>query len=117
MFVFVYQDNSIAYIGDDIEVIVDAEKIKVDDDLKPFDYSKYKFINGEFVKIDYSRLGEVLSEISEIDFKSIRPLRAIAAGTATEYDYIRLSELEAQRKELTAEKTQLEAELESLNNV
>lgn len=36
----------------------------------------------------------------EIDAASIRPLRAIAAGTATAYDHEKLAELEAEAEEL-----------------
>lgn len=103
MFVFVYEDNSIAYIGNDIDFIQGAKKIKIDDDLEPFDYSDYEFMGGEFVKVDYSRLGEITAALSAIDARSIRALRAIAAGKAEQRDYDELEKLENERLPLVDE--------------
>lgn len=42
------------------------------------------------------------SQLSGIDLQAVRPLRAIAAGTATEEDREKLAELEAQAENLRA---------------
>ena len=49
---------------------------------------------------DTMRKARILSQLEELDFKCIRALRAIAAGTGTEADTARLAELEAQAAEL-----------------
>lgn len=47
--------------------------------------------------------GEIISELEKLDLKAVRPLRAIAAGTATEYDIYMLSEIEEQAAKLREE--------------
>ena len=46
--------------------------------------------------------------IYEIDRQAIRPLRAIAAGTATDEDRSVLEELEAQAEEIRAQMAELD---------
>jgi hypothetical protein len=49
------------------------------------------------------RRSVILGELAQIDKDSIRPLRAIAEGTAAEYDRNKLAELDARAAELRAE--------------
>ena len=49
------------------------------------------------------RRGEIISELEKLDLKAVRPLRAIAAGTATESDRRMLSEIEEQAVKLREE--------------
>jgi hypothetical protein len=49
------------------------------------------------------RRSEIIGELSGIDRDSIRPLRAIADGSATDYDRNKLAELDARAVELRAE--------------
>ena len=55
-----------------------------------------------------ARRAEILAELAEIDRQSVRPLRAIAKGTATDEDQERLAGLEARAEELRAELAGLE---------
>lgn len=54
-------------------------------------------------QLNAQRISEIKARFSEIDSESIRPLRAISAGTATEYDTTKLNTLEAERATLAAE--------------
>ncbi len=61
--------------------------------------------NGEVTSIseipdEADETAAILAQLAETDSKVIRPLRAIAAGTATDEDRTRLAELEAQAEEL-----------------
>ena len=47
--------------------------------------------------------GEIISELEKLDLKAVRPLRAIAAGTATEADKQKLAGIEAEAKKLRKE--------------
>lgn len=49
------------------------------------------------------RKTEMLARLSAIDLESLRPLRAIAQGVATDYDSEKLATLEAEAVELRAE--------------
>lgn len=49
------------------------------------------------------RRGQILDELEKLDLKAVRPLRAIAAGTATESDRRMLSEIEEQAVKLREE--------------
>ena len=51
---------------------------------------------------------ELKNRLDEIDRQAIRPLRAIAAGTATDEDRRILSELEAQAEEIRAQMAELD---------
>ena len=67
----------------------------------------YKLDGDNFVptaeKIKADRKAEILQELSEIDRKTIRPLRAKLSGTATADDEAILADLEAQAKKLRDE--------------
>ena len=49
------------------------------------------------------RAAEIMRELKEIDTQRIRPLAAIAIGTATDYDHRKLSELETRAAALRTE--------------
>ena len=51
---------------------------------------------------------ELKNRLDEIDRQAIRPIRAIAAGTATDEDRRILSELEAQAEEIRAQMAELD---------
>jgi hypothetical protein len=47
-----------------------------------------------------AQISELERKLTEIDQKSVRPLRAIAQGVATDFDHAKLAELETQASEL-----------------
>jgi hypothetical protein len=53
--------------------------------------------------IEGLRVQEIKNRLSQIDSESIRPLRAIAAGTAVQFDTDKLTALETERKALVDE--------------
>jgi hypothetical protein len=55
-----------------------------------------------------ARRAEILGRLSSIDRESVRPLRAIADGTGTEYDADKLAALDAEAAMLRAELAGLE---------
>lgn len=55
------------------------------------------------------RIGEIDARLLEIDTLSIRPLRAIQSGTATDFDTNKLATLDAEAAALRAEKKTLTA--------
>lgn len=59
---------------------------------------------------------ELKAQLDEIDKLAIRPLRAIAAGTATDEDRETLAELEKQAEEIRAELAELSEEKAVVNN-
>lgn len=50
-----------------------------------------------------ARKAEILKRLNEIDFESIRPLRAVLTETAEDYDRTKLEALENEAKELRTE--------------
>ena len=53
-------------------------------------------------QIEAARVAGIRAKLDELDRKAVRPLRAIAAGTATDADRTMLAEIEAQAAELRA---------------
>ena len=49
------------------------------------------------------QISELKNQLVDIDMQTVRPLRAITAGTATEEDREKLAELEAQAEKLRTE--------------
>ena len=49
------------------------------------------------------KIAELKQQLAELDLQAVRPLRAIAAGTGTDEDKARLSEIESQAETLRAE--------------
>lgn len=81
-------------------------------DGQELDLSNYKMDeNGNLIldtekiraKQNALRVDEIKIRLSEIDNESIRPLRAVTAGTADEYDNQKLNELETEAEELREE--------------
>ena len=54
-------------------------------------------------EINNKRIAEIKARLLEIDSESIRPLRAITAGTANEFDTNKINALEAERASLASE--------------
>jgi hypothetical protein len=54
-------------------------------------------------ELDAERRAEIISRLSAIDTDSVRPLRAIADGTATDFDRQKLAALETEAATLRAE--------------
>lgn len=52
---------------------------------------------------EQKRINEILTQLESIDLQSIRPLRAIASGTQTTIDLVRLNTLDAQAQLLRDE--------------
>jgi hypothetical protein len=53
------------------------------------------------------RKAEIITRLAEIDIASIRPLRAIADNTATDFDREKLADLEAEAAALRTELAEL----------
>ena len=75
-----------------------------------------KFItddNGNLVDIvegdltNEQKIAEIKSQLNQLDLSAIRSLRAIAAGTATEEDNAKLSEIESTATELRTQLSNL----------
>ena len=49
------------------------------------------------------RIGEISARLAQIDVESVRPLRAIAAGAATDYDREKIARLDDEAAKLRAE--------------
>ncbi len=58
-------------------------------------------------RLNRLRAAEIARRFAEIDRERIRPLAAIAAGTATDEDKSRISEIESQAETLRAEIAEL----------
>jgi hypothetical protein len=54
-----------------------------------------------------ARLSEITARLAQIDIDAIRPLRAVAAGTASSYDTDKLAALETEAAALRAERAAL----------
>jgi len=54
-------------------------------------------------QLNQQRISEIKSELQRLDSESVRPLRAINAGTDTEEDRDKLTGLDAQAEELRKE--------------
>lgn len=56
------------------------------------------------------RAAEIKRELKHIDTQRIRPLAAIVAGTATDYDHSKLSELESRAAVLRTELAEVQTD-------
>ena len=69
--------------------------------------------HGELIDVKFpeptteQKIAELKQQLAELDLQAVRPLRAIAAGTATDEDKARLSEIESQAEMLRAEIAEL----------
>ena len=65
--------------------------------------------NGELIDVEppepttEEKISKLKQQLSALDLQAVRPLRAIAAGTATDEDKSRLAEIEKQAEALRAE--------------
>lgn len=78
-----------------------AAKIQSMSLVVPITDSEGNLIDVEAISSD--RTTEIKHELSQLDLATVRPLRAITAGTATDEDRERLAELEQQAATLRAE--------------
>ena len=63
---------------------------------------------AEIAKIqNQQKISKLKQQLSELDLQAVRPLRAIAAGTATDEDKSRLAEIESKAEALRAEIAEL----------
>lgn len=57
---------------------------------------------------DIARIAEINKRLRQIDAEAVRPLRAIAALEATQFDHDKIASLEAEAQSLRAERAELE---------
>lgn len=90
---FVIPDNSELAVK--IQTVQNPKFI-TDDNGKLIDIVEGELTNEQQVQV-------LKRQLNELDLQAVRPLRAIAAGTATDEDKSRLSEIESQAETLRAE--------------
>lgn len=117
----VFEDGS-WLCGEDETTVPDGAMI-IDDNTRLADeikqYAKVRLIlpandfddfdNIQIVPIE-DRYSAILTELDRLDLQAVRPLRAIAAGTATEADKQKLIALEEQATQLREELASITAE-------
>ena len=110
-------------VGADESVIPSGATVLSDDSpaaQKIREYDRVKLIPSENsseeaeVSPIKNEQAEIFAKLEELDLQAVRPLRAIVAGTATETDRQKLSEIEAEVKKLRKE-IGITAEEESAN--
>lgn len=99
-------------VGADESVIPSGATLLSDDSpaaQKIREYDRVKLIQSENsseeaeVSPIKNEQAEIFAKLEELDLQAVRPLRAIVAGTATETDRQKLSEIEAEVKKLRKE--------------
>ena len=99
-------------VGADESVIPSGATVLSDDSpaaQKIREYDRVKLITSEnsSEEVEVSPIkneqAEIFAKLEELDLQAVRPLRAIVAGTATETDRKKLSEIEAEVKKLRKE--------------
>ena len=99
-------------VGADESVIPSGATVLSDDSpaaQKIREYDRVKLITSEnsSEEVEVSPIkneqAEIFAKLEELDLQAVRPLRAIVAGTATETDRQKLSEIEAEVKKLRKE--------------
>ena len=99
-------------VGADESVIPSGATVLSDDSpaaQKIREYDRVKLIPSEnsSEEVEVSPIkneqAEIFAKLEELDLQAVRPLRAIVAGTATETDRQKLSEIEAEVKKLRKE--------------
>lgn len=90
----------------DSKMILTFTPIKKDDHEAPV-WVDGKWLHKPIIKPDVDvrakQIREIESRLVELDSASLRPLRAIAAGSATQFDHAKLEALDAEAKVLRAE--------------
>lgn len=80
------------------------EKNKFNQDLIEIsEQEKNQLISKTKEHINSARKAEISARFSQIDLESVRPLRAIAAGTASQFDHDKITALETERSSLIDE--------------
>lgn len=117
----IYEDGS-WLCGEDETTIPDGAIIIGDDtrlanEIKQYPKVRLMSPTDDFGDIDNiqvvpieDRRSVILSELDRLDLQAVRPLRAIAAGTATETDRQKLTEIEEQVAQLRKELANITAE-------
>ena len=99
-------------VGADESVILSGAMVLSDDSpaaQKIREYDRVKLIPSEnsSEEVEVSPIkneqAEIFAKLEALDLQAVRPLRAIVAGTATETDRKKLSEIEAEVKKLRKE--------------
>ena len=99
-------------VGADESVVPSGAMVLSDDSpaaQKIREYDRVKLIPSEnsSEEVEVSPIkneqAEIFAKLEELDLQAVRPLRAIVAGTATETDRQKLSEIEAEAKKLRKE--------------
>lgn len=76
---------------------------QVDEWLESNDWATLPDDFGVQPKTTEQRTKEIETRLSELDLLSLRPLRAIEAGSATQYDHDKLVDLDAESEALRTE--------------
>lgn len=118
----IYSDGTWA-VGADETVIPSGATVLSDDSpaaQKIREYDRISLISAEndsseieIIPIE-NKQAEILAKLEALDSQAVRPLRAIVAGTATDVDRQKLTEIEAEAKKLRKE-IGIIAEEESVN--
>ena len=108
-------------VGADESVIPSGATVLSDDSpaaQKIREYDRVKLIPSEnsSEEVEVSPIkneqAEIFAKLEALDLQAVRPLRAIVAGTATETDRQKLSEIEAEVKKLSRDFQDLNIRLE-----
>jgi hypothetical protein len=117
----IYEDGS-WLCGEDETTIPDGAMIISDntrlaDEIKQYAKVRLMSPTNGFADLDSiqvipieDRHSVILAELDRLDLQAVRPLRAIAAGTATETDRKKLAEIEEQAVQLRQELANITAE-------
>ena len=76
-------------------------------DVTPITMEEVYAINEAKIDKTAQRIGEIGARLKEIDVESVRPLRAISAGTDTQFDRDKLADLDAEAEALRTERAGL----------
>jgi hypothetical protein len=99
---------NIVYAKTKEELLAELEAAQTDEERAQIEFELDAKASAEMyipVMPDYTpdRRSIIMGELAQVDRDSIRPLRAIADNTATDFDREKLSQLDARAAELRAE--------------
>ena len=92
-------------IPDNSELAVKMQTIQNPKFVTDDDGNLVDIVEGE--PTNEQKITEIKSQLNQLDLSAIRSLRAIAAGTATEEDTVKLSEIESTATELRTQLSNL----------
>ena len=92
-------------IPDNSELAVKIQNIQNPKFVTDDDGNLVDIVEGE--PTNEQKIAEIKSQLNQLDLSAIRSLRAIAAGTATEEDTVKLSEIESTATELRTQLSNL----------